>query len=417
MKKKFQFNSLSQTGGKAQFTMMLPLDGAQLSFEDAMREQILTDIRTAALQPVPETESLSVSSLSGQPAPIEFDTVEELLPKESDYFYRDFRALSAAMAPCYCLDFSDKKMLEEATSLLARQTVYKDHIFWSVDRWVGVVSESLWDAKGKDVRGIPGINAKLKIDSKKDPWVVRGMAMSPPAIHSVSVTVAFLFDFSHPDLVEEGRFWSLLGEEVGGEIVRLIVTKILSFWELSLVWNGAQEENKQLPVSETTDAGLSAKLEVTGAGGGKPDNTQRSETVKLSAEMRKMLGLPDVTPEDVPDASLLPALTALGERAAAGDALLESARAECLRVATLAEGGTEKKLPEPIAGLIAKASATELTALTTMYEERAAASFKQTCTKCGTQMKALSRSSVEQETDPVSMATTTKPTTRINGLH
>ncbi len=57
----------------------------------------------------------------------------------------------------------------------------------------------------------------------------------------------FEFDFSHPDLVEQGRFWQLLGEEVEGQIVRLIVTVILGFWEISLVFQGAQEENKQQP--------------------------------------------------------------------------------------------------------------------------------------------------------------------------
>ena len=82
--------------------------------------------------------------------------------------------------------------------------------------------------------------------------LVRGVAMEPPAIHSASVTVLFEFDFSHPDLVEEGRFWQLLGEEVEGEIVRLIVTTILGYWEISLVFQGAQEENKQLP-AETMD--------------------------------------------------------------------------------------------------------------------------------------------------------------------
>jgi hypothetical protein len=401
VKNKFKFLSLSATGGKAQFRMMLPFGGStQLALEETMREAILAEIRIAALEPGKETESLGiVSQMSGQPAPIQFNTVEDLLPKETDYYYTDFRAISAAMAPCYGLDFSKPGVLEASVPMLTGQTVYKDHIFWSVDRWVGVVQQSSWDAKGADAGGVPGINARLKIDSKKDPWLVRGLAMEPPAIHSTSVTVPFEFDFSHPDLVEQGRFWSLLGEEVGGEIVRLIVTKILAYWELSLVWNGAQEENKQLPASEASDAGLSANLaQDKDAGGGNP-NTQRSETVKLSEQMRKMLGLPDTVGEDVPDAMLLPALTQLGERATVGDALLENARAECLRVATLAEGGAEKQLPEPIAAMIKKATGAELSALTDMYTTRAASLFTQTCSKCGTQMSAAVRSSVEQNTD------------------
>lgn len=399
MKNKFKFFSLTKQGGKAQFTMMLPFGGStQLALEETMREAILAEIRIAALEPGKETESMGlVSQMAGQPAPIQFNTVEDLLPKESDYFYKDFRAISATLAPGYGLDFSKPGVLEASVPMLKGQTVYKDHIFWSVDRWVGVVNQSIWDAKGADVGGVPGINVKLKIDSKKDPWVVRGLAMEPPAIHSTSVTVPFEFDFSHPDLVEQGRFWSLLGEEVGGELVRLIVTKILAYWELSLVWNGAQEENKQLPASEVADAGLSANLaQDTDAGGGNP-TTRRSETVKLSAELRKMLGLPDTVGEDVPDAVLLPALSQLGERVTVGDALLENARTECLRVATLAEVGAEGTLPEPIATMINKASGTELSALSKMYEERAAARFTQSCSKCGTQMSAASRSSIEQK--------------------
>jgi hypothetical protein len=404
VKNKFKFLSLSATGGKAQFTMMLPFGGSQLALGDAMRESILAQIRLAATEVGKQTESLGlgvVSQWGAQPAPLEFDTVDELLPKETDYFYKDYRAISATLAPCYALDFSTPGVLEASVPLLNRQTVYKDHYFYSVDAWVGVVSETTWDAKGDHAGGIPGITAKLKLDSKKDPMLVRGVAMDPPAVHSASATVFFEFEFSHPKLVEEGRFWQLLMEEVEGELVRLIITKILGYWELSLVFQGAQEENKQLPANDVVDddgeAGMNAKRkQKMSADAGTTIQSQRSETVKLSAELRKLLGIPETVGEDVPDAVLLPALTQMGGRVEAGDTLLANGRAECLRVATLAECGEGEALPEPIATMINKASATELSSLTRLYEERAAAKLTQTCTKCGTQMSPKVRSSVEQ---------------------
>jgi hypothetical protein len=424
VKNKFKFLSLSQKGGKAKFTMMLPFDGGQLSLGAAMSDDILAQIKLAAAEPGKQTESLGVGAASqwgAQSAPIQFETVDELLPKETDYFYKDYRAISASLAPCYALDFSEPGVLEASVAMMKRQTVYKDHYFYSVDGWVGVVSDATWDATGQKAGGVPGINARLKLDSKKDPMLVRGVAMEPPAVHSASATVLFEFEFSHPDLVEQGRFWSLLGEEVGGEIVRLIVTSILGYWELSLVFQGAQEENKQIPADVTMEGGDEGELgakrkQRMGAGGGDPI-TQRSETVKLSEALRRMLGLPDTVGEDVPDAMLLPAIHSLGERAQAGDMLLEAARAECLTIAGTAEGDAEGKLPEPIATIIKKADATELPGLTRLYQERAAKRMKQTCTKCGTQMSAaLVRSSVEQGTKEPETTTQPRPVPRVR-LH
>lgn len=403
MKNKFQFLSLSNKGGKAKFRLMQPFGETGRALAMGMREALLADIRVAATKLGEEVESLGVgvaSQYGAQPAPITFTNVSELLPKPTDYYYKDYRALSATLAPCYGLDFSTPGVLEAAVQMLKGQTVYKDHWFYSVDNWVGVVSESAWDGKDDAGVGVPGINAKLKLDSVKDPMLIRGVACEPPAVHSCSVTVLFEFEFSHSDLVEQGRFWQLLGEEVEGEIVRLIVTAILGFWELSLVFQGAQDENKQLPatVPVNVDSDNSeAELGQQGMGTSPQQQREGSQTVKLTVELKQKLGLGDHQGEDVPDAVLLPALTRTTELAATGETLLTNARAECLRLATLAEGGPDSPLPEPIANMINKASAQEITELTKMYEERAAAQFTHTCEKCGAQMSAVTRSSVEKD--------------------
>jgi hypothetical protein len=371
VKNDFLFLSLSQTGGKAQFRLRLPFDGSQSGYEAAIRETAISQIRAAAEQgPQPSSHSAPSMMASQSTSAAPFETLEDLQPKEGDYVYRNFRAISASPINCYGLDFSKPGVLQASTPLLAKQTVYKDHIFWSVDRWVGVISKSLWDAKGEQSEGVPGINVELKLDWRKDPWLARGLMMEPPAVHSFSVTVFFEFDFSHPDLVEEGRFWGMLGKEVDGEIVRLIVTKILGYWEGSLVFQGADEFAKQLPDDGTAEENMNA------GGGNQNLQTQRSQTVKLSPEMRVMLGLPDTVGEDVPDAELLPALSKLGVRAQAGDTLLETARVECRRAATLATLGSEEgTLPDALSSVINKADATELSQLTQMYNQQAAERF------------------------------------------
>jgi hypothetical protein len=397
VKNKFQFISLSQVGGKAKFTMMLPFGGAHLSLEAAMRERLLADIRAAAAEPGKQFESMGVGRVSqygAQPAQIEFDSVDELLPKPEDYYYKDYRAISATLAPCYGLDFSKPGVLEAAVPMLKGQTVYKDHWFYSVDGWVGVVSETAWDAKGDQVGGgIAGINAKLKLDSKKDPMLIRGVAMEPPAIHSCSVTVLFEFEFSHPDLVEQGRFWQLLGEEVDGQVVRLIVTLILGFWELSLVFQGAQEENKQVPALPSIPGDVEIDDDEAELGqrdrrrmGASPQaNSEGRTTVKLTAEQKAKLGI-SVEGEEVEDRLVLSAVDGLAARAAAGDTLTAARRAECLRVATLAECGNEEgaQLDPTLAKLINGAQGDDLEGLVTLYTKKAAAHFTATCQKCGT---------------------------------
>lgn len=413
MKNRFKFLSLSAKGGRAKFRMMMPFVGAQLSLDSMMREQIIASIKLAASEVGKEVESLGVGIVSqwgAQPAPIQFNTVEELLPKETDYYYKDYRAISATLSPCYGLDFSKPGVLEAAVPLLKGQTVYKDHSYYSVDGWVGVVSESSWDAKGADSGGVPGINVQLKLDSKKDPMLVRGVAMQPPAVHSTSSTVLFEFEFSHPDLVEEGRFWQLLMEEVDGELVRLIVTKIDGFWEQSLVFQGAQEENKQLPAPEGADDQIEDNAggedeEELGArrtkdkermkAGSKPGQQQKErKTVKVSQSRKELLGLTTIEGEEIADEVVLQAVEQLGAKVKTGDAMLSAARTECLRLATLATVGGEGQLPQALADVINAAGPEQIQGLTKMYAGQAEAKFPQTCQSCG-HANLKGRSSVE----------------------
>ncbi len=166
---------------------------------------------------------------------------EDVVPVEDDFVSVTYRALSAATLADRAIDFSNEPMLKRAVGLLDGQTVFKDHETY-VDNWVGRVDGTSWDAETKGLP--PGINANLKLDSVKDPMTVRGVLQG--ALHSVSVTVSFEWKPSHPKLMDEHNFWNNLGIEVDGEMVRIVVTRIEKFWEISLVWQGADQYAKQI---------------------------------------------------------------------------------------------------------------------------------------------------------------------------
>jgi len=366
-----------------------------------MRDEVITLIKAAAERGVQsQAEDADEPRIASQMDDGQqvFTSIEDILPKEEDYIHPPFRALSQTLVECYSLDWSKPGVLEAAVPLLEGQTVYKNHNFYDVERWLGVISKSWWDADGASSDGIPGINVELKIDAKMNPRIARGLMMKPPAIHSFSLTVLFVFEFSHPDLVEEGRFWSLLGEEVGGSIVRLIVTKILAIWEGSLVFQGADTYAKQLPVSEETegDDELSARRKTKMQAGNPPQQQQKErKTVKFSTQRKQAFGITHES-DEVPDEIVLQTMESLSSRAATVDTLLGEARAECLRVATLATVGAEGALPEALASVINGAGAAQLKGLTELYTKQAGEKFPQTCQSCG--HKTEGRSSVEDRT-------------------
>lgn len=341
----------------------------------------------------------STQPLSAEDGPA-FKSVDEIRPVEKDFIYPQFRAISQGIVPGYWLDFSTRGVLEAVVDKLKGQTVYKNHYYWDVERWLGSVSKSVWDAQGENSDGVPGINVQLKIDALMNPRIARGLLMQPPAIHSVSVTVAFEFDFSHPKLVEERRFWALLGQEVEGHIVRLIVTKILEFREISLVHQGADPLAKRMP--DTTDDGWPVDDTEMSADGGNSTSlvdpgtptVKEKQTVKLNDQRKQILGLAAVTGEDVPDEMVLTAVDGLAQRAAGAESILTAARTEATRLATLAEVGEGGNLPAPIASLINRATGQELAELTAMYEQKVAEKFPHTCQSCG-KKNVVGRSSVE----------------------
>jgi hypothetical protein len=289
-----------------------------------------------------------------------------IVPSDDDYIYPLFRALSQTVIEGYWIDYSRPGVLEESTPLLAGQTVYADHHFWNVEKWLGVVNESSWDADGLQSDSVPGINVELKIDALLNPRIARGLLMQPPAIHSASVTVLFEYEYSHPDLIEEGRFWDLLGEEAGGELVRLIATKILAYWELSLVFQGADRGAKQLPPRPGGSGVDQFAVPTSARTFGPPFLTENPPALSVTGSGDQTVLTPAAA-----DAS-----SELREAAELGRRLLDEARAECRRLAALATlGPDEEELPAPLRAIIDRADVDQLAELTAMYRDQTSRRF------------------------------------------
>ncbi len=305
---------------------------------------------------------------------------------EDRYVYKDFRAISQIFLSNRGLDFSRPGVLEAAVDMLKGKTIYANHDFSDIDNWRGVIADSFWDKEGKDAGGVPGINVTTKVDAFLNYRTACGLMMTPPAINSASVTVVTEVEFSHLDLVKDGTFWEKFLEEADGEIVRLIVTRVIEFWEMSLVFMGEDRLAKNLPSDEaddaqTTDENLQA--EATRArhlAASKLNATEKK--MKVTQEQKNLLGITaegdDVPEQNVLDAALSFATKAkdvdpikiaeLSAAAKQGETLLGEKRREVTRLATLSELGSEEgTLNEVLAGTINKATAEELVNLETYY--------------------------------------------------
>ena len=273
-----------------------------------------------------------------------------------------FRVLSKTLLKERGLDFTYKNTLKESTQLLLGKTVYPNHHYWNIDNALGSVSSVWWD-QGGDGKP-PGINAEIKIDAWENRRIARGLKMKPPAINSISATVVFEFEPSHPELVEEKRFWGLLGEEIDGEVVRLIATKIVDFIEISLVYRGEDPHAVQLSKQFFRNN----------------NNSREVVSVKLTEKQQKLLSLSSEATEQ----QLLERAVALAEsqlsaqeiavlstKAAEADKILAAKREEVKSLALTVEFGSEEGELNPIlAKAIDGAGGDELVSLEDSYRNR-----------------------------------------------
>lgn len=313
-----------------------------------------------------------------------FQKVSDIMPTEEDYILVNFRALSKTIVPGHWIDWSKDNVLEESVSLLLGATVYPNHNFWDVNNWLGSVNNAVWDAAGKNAGGVPGINAQYKIDALMNPRIARGLLMTPPAIHSTSMTVLFEFEYSHPEIAadDKWKFIRLLGEEVDGKIVRFIVTNIREYWEASLVFQGADRLAKQFDDDDDEGEGESFSAANNTH---LPANSNEVKTMKLSKEKKAELGI-EFDGEEVPEGELLKAaeslaakvkpftginLSELQAKAAVADGYVDEKRAEVRRLACVAElGADDGELDEVIESQIKEANFERLQGLQKYFEKK-----------------------------------------------
>ena len=178
-------------------------------------------------------------------------SLEDLQPREGDLVAFPFRLLSAAYLGSggYHLDFSQPSMLEAALPLFlepeaegSRRTgalvVVRDHSENIGDR-LGLTSNVRFsDAAPEQGLPHPGIDADLMINWKLAGDVVRLLLHQPPLVEACSISLAFNWEKSHPQL-EDWQFWMRLGEEIDGSPVRVVVSEIIAVEHIGLVYAGA----------------------------------------------------------------------------------------------------------------------------------------------------------------------------------
>ena len=284
-------------------------------------------------------------------------------------------------------------------------------------------AKSWWD---DSVNIPPGINVTLGINKKWNEKIIDGIKEG--AVHSTSVDVFFDFTKSHPNL---DGFWFHLGENIDGSIVRLIVTRIFSYGEISLVWQGADIYAKRIDMQASKEPGLGRKIN-TGEEGMKLSRKQiealglvpsdfgfkdgddardldnsaveslmREVSVKLSSAlaakngMSAALKLAGLNPES---AELAKDAEELAKRAETGDAYLSDLRADAVKLAKLSEGiADDGKLNEALEKAINNASAEDAKKFREDFQKRADEKFPVTCEKCGGKLSR--RSSVGSSTE------------------
>lgn len=169
---------------------------------------------------------------------------EDFKPSEEDFITPLVRALSEVIVhkDSNPVSFAKPGVLKNSMSLLVGQSVLVDHER-AIGNTIGAITNAAWQKGYTTSLGgiqIPaGINTLLKIDGKSNPRLVRGMTMDPPSIHSVSVTVEFNWEQSHPELALD-EFYRRLGTyDDKGDMIHRVATKVRRYHEISLVAHGA----------------------------------------------------------------------------------------------------------------------------------------------------------------------------------
>ncbi len=311
--------------------------------------------------------------------PINFAAVEDNGGRNAEeYLVTTARILSMAITPYRKFDFTKPGVLKAAVPLFEGLTLYANH--WAdVNNWKGMIEGCYWDDKNTP----PGINTNVIVDKIVDPKLARGVETK--ALRSLSVTIWFEFERSHPNLA---NFYDRLGEEVDGEIVRFIITRITQAGEVSIVWEGEDPYAKTLAAPGNPEASrLSNNV------------GEEEKNMKLTVATITALGI--TAGADVTEAMLEEKVLGLKNQvdtlkadAAIGVATLKETREKAVALYKAAKG--EKAVETFITNVIEKADLTTARAFLQEYQDEIEKTVPLSCPKCG---EKLSRRSSVAEPD------------------
>lgn len=340
-----------------------------------------------------------------------------------DWVKFEFRALSATYLgkEGYFLDFSKEGVLKKSIPLMiakesggARRNVLKfttaTHSRSTRDI-IGYIAAARW-AKATAQFSAPGINVDVLINKKLGAQEILQLSSNPPLVESVSLALDAKYEKSHPDL-ETWEFYSMLGREVDGEIVRLIATEILNYYHLSLVDEGADNEADAVMGSEfsnifsqgdetplTRFAGLSPQGDITIETNG---GNAMELTKEILAALGKILSLDIKAPEDLQRgvAELQSKNETLSKQVEEQDGELkkwDSRLGKKRESVTTLIAKVDPELAKTLSSAVNTMEWDDLLGMESQYQARLEAKFPPKCQACGSS-NVLRRSSVEVPQD------------------
>lgn len=175
--------------------------------------------------------------------------ISNAIAKKEDFLAFNFRHISATIVGAWSWKATEfnEKVLKEAKSLLEYKPALVNHNA-ETGNIIGVNGKVVYENayKANDGTIIPaGLNAPIWIDGKLHTDICRKLSAFPvPHIQSVSVSLLFEWEPSHTFTDQSGNeddwmFEMRIGTLVDGTMVRRVVTKIVDFYETSLVFLGA----------------------------------------------------------------------------------------------------------------------------------------------------------------------------------
>jgi hypothetical protein len=341
---------------------------------------------------------------------------KDLHPRESDILLIRARATSRDLIDngFIVMDFTRPGVLEQSVPFYSprgeKRVILTVEHQWGVSSVVGSVAEASFSAFDAGIDHA-GVNVTARMDTRLNPKLARQVLGG--AINAVSVADEFAVEISHPDMEPE-EFWQNMGQEVDGEVVRIIVGETRRVFDVCLVGVGAdpnarvlslqwadgsppedfQETNGNSAGAGADEGGREAKRRRTFAPrpaatktGDTPEGGAREQENQMDGitldRLGAILGRDFAVPEDAEkflremrrqqeklaeeNKVLQEQAAELKPKAEAGEKFLETLRAEVRKAAELLYHGRGQKCPDSVLEQIKTADVELLRALAEAY--------------------------------------------------